>query len=250
MKKFFIVLALFLASRMPPLAAGADKAGGCVILLHGMGRTHYSMSLIEDALLESGYQVWNQSYPSLTKSVGELATPAIEPGLKYCAENKSAPIHFVTHSLGGILVRYYLQEHDIENLGRIVMLAPPNQGSEITDEMKDDFIYQTFLGPAGQELETAQESLPNRLRPIPGEIGIIAGEKNGKPWFLPEIPGKDDGKVAVARTRLPEMKDFLLVKSGHTFIMRNEKVIQQILHFLAHGKFQHDCKEQKPLTAG
>lgn len=100
------------------------------------------------------------------------------------------------------------------------------------------------MGPAGQELGTDEKSLPNQLKPVQGEIGVIAGEKDGEPWFLPEIPGKDDGKVAVESTKLPEMKDFLLVKSGHTFIMRDEGVIKQILYYLEHGKFQHDCVEK------
>ena len=93
------------------------------------------------------------------------------------------------------------------------------------------------MGPAGQTLGTDGNSLPNKLKPIAGEIGIIAGEKDGEPWFLPEIPGNDDGKVAVERTKLPEMKDFLLVAAGHTFIMRDDMVIQQILYFIENGMF-------------
>lgn len=244
MKNLKRIILILLLVGVSPLPAVETENGACVILLHGMGRTQYSMSLIEEALLEKGYAVWNASYPSLSEKVEDLAKPAVEAGLEFCAEKNATTIHFVTHSLGGILVRYYLQDHQIKNLGRIVMLAPPNKGSEVSDQMKDDFIYRTFLGPAGQEVGTEKESLPNKLKPIPGEIGIIAGEKDGEPWFLPEIPGKDDGKVAVERTKLPEMKDFLLVKAGHTFIMRNETVINQILYFLENGGFQHDCAEK------
>ena len=227
-----------------PLPAVEKENGDCVILLHGMGRTQYSMSLIEEALLAKGYAVWNESYPSLSEKVSELAGPAVQSGLEYCAENNADTIDFVTHSLGGIVIRYYLQDHQIDNLGRIVMLAPPNKGSEVSDQMKDDFLYSTFMGPAAQELGTDENSLPSQLKPVQGEIGIIAGEKDGEPWFLPEIPGKDDGKVAVESTKLPEMKDFLLVKSGHTFIMQNEAVIRQILHFLENGVFHRDCEQE------
>ncbi|MES9990763.1 MAG: alpha/beta hydrolase [Candidatus Thiodiazotropha sp.] len=220
-----------------PLSPTQAAKTECAILLHGMGRTAFSMGAIEAALVDQGYQVWNESYPGLSKSVEELSVPAIEPGLEYCGGKKAEKIHFVTHSLGGILVRFYLQEHHIAELGRIVMLAPPNRGSEVADEMKDGYWYQTIMGPSGQELGTDEKSLPNRLKPIPGEIGIIAGKVDGEPWFLPEIPGDDDGKVAVERTKLAEMKDFLLVEEGHAFIMRDDEVIRQILHFLRHGEF-------------
>ncbi|MCU7806302.1 MAG: hypothetical protein KZQ73_00290 [Candidatus Thiodiazotropha sp. (ex Semelilucina semeliformis)] len=230
---------LILLILLQPFVVQASQSE-CAILLHGMGRTSLSMGLIEDALEDQGYQVWNESYPSLTKSVDELTVPTIESGLTYCKDNNAKKIHFVTHSLGGIIVRLYLQDHQIPNLGRIVMLAPPNKGSEIADEMKDGFFYQTIMGPAGQVLGTDDNSLPNSLNPISGEIGIIAGEKEGSSWFLPEIPGEDDGKVAVERTKLTEMKDFLLVKSGHTFIMRDDEVICQIIFFLQNGKFNSD----------
>jgi hypothetical protein len=209
----------------------------CVILLHGMGRTAFSLSDIETSLRERDYHVWNESYPSLSQPVEALSVPVIEAGLTHCRGKQAQRIHFVTHSLGGIIVRHYLQDHKIENLGRIVMLAPPNRGSEVADQMKDGFFYQAIMGPAAQELGTEKESLPNSLKPIDGEIGIIAGKKDGESWFLPEIPGDDDGKVAVERTKLPEMKDFLLVNEGHTFIMNDEEVIRQVLYFLGHGVF-------------
>jgi triacylglycerol lipase len=220
---------------LPSLSAAAEDA--CVIMLHGMGRTSFSLSAIEDALEEQRYQVWNESYPGLSHSVEELSAPAIEAGLAYCRERQAETIHFVTHSLGGILVRYYLQTHRIIGLGRIVMLAPPNRGSEVADQMKDGFLYQAVMGPAGQELGTDEHSLPNSLGPIDGEIGIIAGKTDEESWLLPEIPGDDDGKVAVERTKLPEMKDFLLVNVGHTFIMDDDEVIRQVLYFLQHGVF-------------
>ncbi|MEW8327938.1 MAG: alpha/beta hydrolase [Candidatus Thiodiazotropha sp.] len=227
---------------IPPSASLAAKVE-CTVLLHGMGRTAFSMSAIEGALEDQGYRVWNESYPGLSKSVEELSVPAIEAGLAYCRGNMAEKIHFVTHSLGGILVRYYLQEHRIFDLGRIVMLAPPNRGSEVTDEMKDGYWYRTIMGPSGQVLGTDENSLPNTLKPIPGEIGIIAGRVDGEPWFLPEIPGDDDGKVAVERTKLPEMKDFLVVEEGHAFIMLDDEVIRQVLYFLRHGEFDKSRPE-------
>ena len=218
------------------------EESACVILLHGLGRTSDSMNEIAKSLSASGYQVWNESYPSRDKAVGELAVEAIEPALAFCQSHDIRQIHFVTHSLGGILVRYYLQDHDINQLGRIVMLSPPNKGSEIADQLKEFKLYQFVTGPAGQQLGTTEDSVPNQLDPIGGEIGVIIGNSTSDPWFSWLIPGEDDGKVSVARARLEEMKDFLVVEQGHTFIMKKPQVIKQIVHFLKHGAFDHSTQ--------
>ena len=224
--------------------AGIDHAADrpvkeCVILLHGLGRTAYSLVAIEDALVNSGYCVWNKSYPSRAADIEWLAATVINDGLAYCESQQAVKTHFVTHSLGGILVRQYLQDHRIDNLGRIVMLSPPNQGSEVADLLQDHAVYRLATGPAGQQLGTGANSLPLRLAPIPGEIGIITGTSSFDPWFSPMIPGEDDGKVSVEHAKLAEMNDFLVVGSSHTFIMNNEDVIAQILTFLQRGKFSH-----------
>ncbi len=216
----------------------ASWAKECVIVLHGMGRTSGSMEKIEDNLLAAGYRVWNESYASTSDTVNQLAESAIGAGLNYCHQQSAKKIHLVSHSLGGILIRVYLQDHPIKKLGRIVMLAPPNHGSEITDLLKDYALYNFAMGPAGQALGTSPDSLPNQLKPIPGEVGVIAGNSTSDPWFSPLIPGEDDGKVSVKSARLAEMKDFLVVDAGHTFIMRDEAVINEIIHFLAHGVFR------------
>lgn len=195
------------------------------------------MDKLERQLLDAGYRVWNDGYESTAFPIPELSERAIGSGLRTCREAPADNIHFVTHSLGGILVRQYLQSREIRELGRIVMLAPPNRGSEVVDALKQFSWFGELLGPAATALGTDADSLPNRLRPIPGEIGIIAGNTTSDPWFSPMIPGEDDGKVSVARTRLAEMQDFLVVDAGHTFIMRNPTVIDQVLRFLRQGHF-------------
>jgi len=216
----------------------------CVIVLHGLGRTAFSMNLIEDALVSENYLVWNGGYPSTSGDIEELSETAITDGLDFCDQNKTVSVHFVTHSLGGILVRQYLQHHTISNLGRVVMLSPPNHGSEVVDLLKDYTIYQFVLGPAAQQLGTDKDSLTEQLRPVKGEIGIITGVSSSDPWFSPVIPGDDDGKVSVESAKLDEMSDFITVDNGHTFIMRDETVIKQILHFLREGRFYRT--EQQP----
>jgi len=217
----------------------------CVIVLHGLGRTAFSMGLIEDALASEGYLVRNESYPSTSDAIEILSETAITDGLGFCDQNKTGTVHFVTHSLGGILVRQYLQHHTISNLGRVVMLSPPNHGSEVSDLLKDYTIYQFILGPAAQQLGTDKDSLTKHLRPVKGEIGIITGVSSSDPWFSPVIPGDDDGKVSVESAKLDEMSDFMTVPNGHTFIMRDEIVIKQILHFLKRGSFDR-AEQQTP----
>ncbi len=236
---FIAIIAIVIGINMFPKDEPAEIAQSCVVLLHGLGRTNDSMDKISEALVDEGYKVWNESYPSRDKPIGELAVEAIQPALEFCQSENVDKIHFVTHSLGGILVRYYLQDRQPEKLGRIVMLSPPNKGSEIADRLKELKLYQLFTGPVGQQLGTDENSVPNQLDPINGEIGIIIGNATSDPWFSWLIPGEDDGKVSIASAKLSEMKDFLIVDHGHTFIMRKDDVIEQILNFLANGKFDH-----------
>ena len=233
------LLRLLLVSGLLVLSFPAYSAAQqeCVIVLHGLGRTAFSMSLIEEALLNENYLVWNEGYPSTSGDIKGLSETAITDGLDFCNQNKTGTVHFVTHSLGGILVRQYLQHHTISNLGRVVMLSPPNHGSEVVDLLKDYTIYQIILGPAAQQLGTDKGSLTEQLGPVKGEIGIITGVSSSDPWFSPVIPGDDDGKVSVESAKLDEMSDFMTVPNGHTFIMRDETVIRQILHFLKEGTF-------------
>jgi len=219
-------------------AEGEDLKKECVIVLHGMGRTKFAMRKVEKELAGAGYTVWNKSYPSTEKPIETLAAEHISKGLQFCRRAQAEKIHFVTHSLGGILVRYYLQDNTIENLDKIIMLSPPNSGSEIADSLKDLKLYQWMMGPAGQQLGTDANSLPNTLDRIDATVGIITGKSSSDPWFSPFIPGEDDGKVSVKSARLEEMTDFLVVEAGHTFIMSNRSVLEQIRHFLKRGTFK------------
>ena len=211
----------------------------CVILLHGMGRTKFSMLRLEEYLSKLNYMVINFSYPSTSKTIEQIARIHIPDAVAQCQNTSIKKIHFVTHSLGGIIIRQYLQTHTLPVGSKIVMLSPPNQGSEIADHFRNVFWYRWSTGPAGQQLTTAKDSLPNRLKSINVDVGIIAGTKSIEPWFSSLIPGKDDGKVSVKRTQLDEMKDFLSVPHTHTFIMCSLKVLRQIKNFLKHGKFDH-----------
>jgi len=214
-----------------------------VILLHGMGRTHRSMSKMADHLSAKGFSVVNLDYPSTAADIETLSLGIVADTVHACREeNPAAPIHFVTHSLGGILVRHYLQTHSLPPGSRVVMLSPPNRGSEVADGLRGWFIYQWIMGPAGQQLGTAPEAVPNQLAPVNVPVGVITGDRSLEPWFSARIPGPDDGKVSVARARLPEMADFLVVHSSHGFIMNDGDVIAETTNFLKYGRFKRKVK--------
>lgn len=211
-----------------------------VVLLHGLGRTDLSMARLVTALSDRGYRVVNVDYPSTEHSIEQLASEELGPAVEDCCASTGEKVHFVTHSMGGIVLRYYLAEHQVENLGRVVMLSPPNQGSEVADWATENPILQRVLGPSAGQLGTGPESLPNQLGPVDFELGIIAGNKTLNPVFSRMIPGADDGKVSVERTKVEGMTDFLVVPHSHTYIMWHEAVIDQVVYFLENGAFQRE----------
>ncbi|MGH8557693.1 MAG: alpha/beta fold hydrolase [Methylococcales bacterium] len=209
-----------------------------VILLHGLGRSRFSMSRIARKLKSSGYSTLNIGYPSTRRSIEQLVKQTVANAVADCKDRNATEIHVVTHSLGGILIRSYLQNNSLPEGSRIVMLSPPNQGSEVVDCLKKFRLFGWILGPSALQLGTDAQSLPNRLGRISYETGIIAGNVSSDPWFSKLIPGAHDGKVSVQRARLDEMTDFLVLPCGHTFIMQSPATIKQILNFLKHGYFQ------------
>lgn len=219
------------------LAAAPAQAADCVVLLHGLGRSHLSMAPLQLALERAGYAVWNDGYDSTSAPIEQLA-PVVGAAIDACRQSQPGRIHFVTHSMGGILVRAYFQDHRLAEAGRVVMLAPPNHGSEVVDRYRDRWWFRSATGPAGQQLGTGADGLPRRLKPIPLEVGIIAGTASSDPWFGDAFVTDHDGKVSVASAQLPEMKDLLVVDRGHTFMMNSPEVVRQALVFLETGRFR------------
>jgi len=211
----------------------------CVILLHGLARSHRSMGAMEKALRRAGYATANINYPSRQFPIGQLADIAMDEGIRAFHESGRATLHFVTHSLGGILLRQYTTRHPVAELHRVVMLGPPNQGSEAVDRLKHIPGYSLLNGPAGQELGTRDIDLPKRLGAVKFELGVIAGRRSINPVLSTLLPGENDGKVSVSSTQIEGMRDFINLPVTHTFMMRNPMVIQQTLHFLQHGRFDH-----------
>ena len=196
------------------------------------------MNKMQRALAEEGYVTANVDYPSRHHTVEELAPMAIGDGLEACRSNGNVVrVHFVTHSLGGILLRQYLSANEIVGLGRVVMLAPPNQGSIAVDELGDLPGFDWLNGPAGRQLGKGEDSVPLRLGPADFELGVIAGNRSIDPITSAVLENPDDGRVSVEDTKLEGMADFVVVEHSHAFMMRMRRTIELTISFLRNGRF-------------
>ncbi len=219
-------------------AMSAANADECVIVLHVLARTSASMATMTEAINEAGFTAINVDYPSREYPIEALAPMAIGRGLVLCESAVAIEkIHFVTHSLGGILVRNYLSNHEIPRLGRVVMLGPPNQGSAAVDELGDMPGVDWINGPAGRQLGKGEESVPLQLGPAEFELGVIAGNRTIDPIVSAVLDDPDDGRVSVEDTKLEGMDDFIIVEHSHAFMMRLELPIELTIRFLKTGSF-------------
>jgi len=220
------------------LVAGAAQAAECVVLLHGLARTSTSMNKMQRELEAAGFLTANIDYPSRDYTVEKLADMAVMDGLEACRANDDVEkIHFVTHSLGGILVRQYLSTNKIAELGRVVMMGPPNQGSAAVDELIDVPGFDWLNGPAGRQLGKGDDSVPLQLGPADFELGVIAGNRTIDPVTSAVLENPDDGRVSVDDTRLDGMADFVVVEHSHAFMMRMRQPIELTIEFLRSGQF-------------
>lgn len=207
-----------------------------VILLHGLARSASSMKKLAKALNNAGYLTINMNYPSTKYNVEKLAQEVIPKAIARCP--KQAKIHFVTHSMGGILVRQFLSNNVMTNIGRVIMLGPPNQGSQVVDRLASISGFKLINGPAGIQLGTMEKSVPNSLGPVNFELGVIAGTSSINPILSLMLPKPNDGKVSVDSSKVAGMTDHIELPVTHSFMMTNEAVIAQVIYFLAHGRFK------------
>ena len=236
MKGLSAFLAVLLC--LPPLpAAGTKPEPDCVVLLHGIGMHAYVMKRIESALRADGYRTVNISYPSRRMPFEQLAGEYLPAQLKKHDTARAPRLHFVTHSMGSLLVRKLIQDARPANLGRVVMIGPPNHGSTAADVAKENALLRKYLGGNLVRLGTGEDAIVRTLGPADFEVGIIAGEVALNPVFGRALGTKNDGAVTVESARLEGMRDFLVVPYSHTVMLWRSEVVDQVRAFLREGKF-------------
>lgn len=212
-----------------------------VVLLHGLGRSSDIMEKMGQYLRTHGYFPHNIGYPSTEQTIETLAEMVYQKIRSLTAQSRYT-LHFVGHSMGAIIIRRLLQQHKVNNLGRVVMLGPPNQGSHVAQFLKRFDFYRKMYGKSGCQLGTEDNLFLKSLPPVTYPCGIIAGDKSQLAdklfaWFL--MKGMDnDGKVAVESTELEGMTDHIVVPVTHPSLPKNAEIMRQTAFFLAHGYFE------------
>jgi pimeloyl-ACP methyl ester carboxylesterase len=210
---------------------------GGVVLLHGISRTSRSFHKMQTAIEGAGFSTLNLGYASRRKPLESLAED-IHPAIQRFINEVEDSIHFVGHSMGGLLARVYLAKYRPKRLGRVVMLGTPNGGSEIADRLRGFLAYRAYFGPAGQQLTTRRDSATQAiLAPADYPVGIIAGNRSIYPIASALLPRPNDGRVSVENTKLDGMTDHIVVSASHPWLVRNKLAIDQTIAFLKDGKF-------------
>lgn len=219
------------------LPMSAENTRGSVVLLHGHGRTRHSMRKLEQACRRAGYRSFALGYNGHGKMETILA--GLHGPITAIERDTDGPIHFITHSLGGLVARAYIAKHRPERLGRVVMLAPPNKGSELADLLSRLRLDHIVLGHSRRFLTLGRTPEHERvLGVVDYDLGIVAGTRAIAPLFSRLIlPTPNDGKVSVAATRVWGMKDFAVLPVPHMLMPWEGRVIAHCLQFLERGDF-------------
>jgi esterase/lipase len=219
-----------------------------VILLHGIIRNHFDMLLLEKRMKKEGYACINIKYPSTKHAIEELAeqiNTRLEQNEDYTGAHK---VHFVAHSMGGLITRHILAKHRPANLGSVVMLGTPNKGSEMADYLADHKYLATpfhfIFGPSASQLRTHHKHFENEIIDFP--LGIIASDASLNPIGKQVFGAPNDTVVSIESTKIEGMSDHIIIPSPHALMMFDPRIINQVARFLKYGKFDHQEKPSAP----
>jgi pimeloyl-ACP methyl ester carboxylesterase len=211
-----------------------------VILIHGLGRSPRTMLGLQWWLIRAGFTVLTVAYPSRRISVAVAVNDYINPALASLRLEPGDKVHFVTHSLGGIVFRAWAAQREVDfPLGRAVMLAPPNRGSEIMDHLARQLWFRLLLGPVVDELGSGENSTPNQLGPVPPETAVIMGRSSLITLFHHLLGPDSDGIVTVAGGHVAGESAFHVVEVDHALIMWRPAVLRLVTRFLSTGSFEN-----------
>lgn len=226
-------------------AQDADRRE-CVVLLHGVGMGAWAMSPLAGALEEAGYRTLNLSYPSRQLPIEQIAGEWLPAKLRAGGVEAAPRVHFVVHSMGSLVTRLYLRDRRPANLGRVVMLGPPNHGSAAADRSSRNAFLRALMGVNLPRLGTGEAAIARQLGPADFEVGVIAGKSALNPLFRKDLGTEHDGAVTVESARLEGMRDFIVLPHSHTVMLWRSAVHAQVIAFLREGRFVHGESAPSP----
>ena len=228
----FGIFSFFGCSHIPKNEPGKEK----VILVHGFGRSPVAMKKFEEYFEEAGYQVFSIGYSTLTQNIKGVKKEFYSKVDKHL-NDVDDKVHFVGHSMGGLMVRSYLGDREVRNLGNVVILGTPSKGTPIVEYLRSKWFFG-LAGPAVESLSSNGSKFLNSLKKPVYNLGVIAGfvSRAGREDVL---PGADDGIVPVDSTKVEGMKDFKLLPESH-YSMRYSPLVMKQVHFFLKNAYFHD----------
>ena len=237
MIRFLLLLSCLSLLACSPTDSRSGSNAETVVLLHGLGRSQHAMWWLANQLEQEGFAVVRIDYSSFRETPEAMLAPVSADIARCCAHAQK--VHFVGHSLGGLMIRAHLAQISQPNLGRVVTIGTPHQGTDFVDHYRERW-WMHFAGASALALSTAPGSFPNSLPAPDYPMGGIAGVRS-EGDSDDAIVGPHDGLVPLWSARLPGMQDFVVLNGGHAGLRYQPAVARQTVHFLRTGRFDHSA---------